>query len=325
MKPLVVVLGASGFLGTAVTRQLLERPIRLRLVARRSIEVPAGSLAEVEIRSADLAEPGAVASAVEGADAVIHLVAHIDGPSTWRVEEGDTVAERVNLGLVHDLVDAFRGRQGPPPVVVFSGSMSQVGKPTGGPALETDADLPDTVYDRQKLAAEHALRDATAEGVVRGTTLRLATLYGQGSGPSALERGVVSAMMRRAFAGEPLTMWHDGTVARDLICVDDVASAFVAALDHADALAGKHWLIGTCQSVRIGDLFTMIAEVVATHTGREPVPVVSVASEHAGASDMVDFVSGSTAFAQVTGWAPQVDLRPALDGAARAMERIHHG
>jgi dTDP-4-keto-6-deoxyhexose 4-ketoreductase len=131
VKPLVVVLGASGFLGTAVTRQLLARPIRLRLVARRPIEVPAGSLADVEIRSADLAEPGAVADAVEGADAVIHLVAHIDGPSTWRVEEGDPVAERVNLGLVHDLVDAFRGRQGPPPVVVFSGSMSQVGKPTG--------------------------------------------------------------------------------------------------------------------------------------------------------------------------------------------------
>ncbi|WP_158890377.1 NAD-dependent epimerase/dehydratase [Amycolatopsis anabasis] len=319
-KPLVVVLGASGFLGTAVTAELADRPIRLRLVARRPATVPVGAKAETEVRTADLTAPGALADAVAGADAVIHLVAHITGASTWRVEEGDTTANRVNLGLVHDLIDALRAqrRDGPPPVVVFSGSLSQVGKPTGPRITGSEFDEPASEYDRLKLAAEQALRDATTDGVVRACTLRLATLYGQGNGPLDLERGVVSAMMRRAFAGEPLTMWHDGTVARDLVCVDDVARAFAAALDHADALAGRHWLIGTGESTAIGDLFAAIADAVAAVTGRPPVPVESVESEHAGASDLLDFVVGSTAFGETTGWSPQVSLRAALHRAAVA-------
>lgn len=319
-KPLVVVLGASGFVGNAVTRELAGRPIRLRLVARRPIEVPANATAEIEVRSADLTAEGELARAVQDADAIIHLVAHIQGASTWRVTEDDTVAERVNLGLVHDLIAALRQRQGgSPPAVLFSGSMSQVGKPTGGRIIGDEPDLPVTVYDRQKLAAEQALEAATAEGVLRGITLRLATVYGQGNGPVALERGVVSAMLRKAFAGEPLTMWHDGTVARDLVCVDDVARAFAAALDHADALAGRHWLIGTGLPTRVGDLFGSIAELVAEITGKPAVPVISELPDHVDASDLLDFVVGSTAFCEVTGWAPRVALRSALTRAAAAM------
>lgn len=320
-RPLVVVLGASGFVGTAVTRELVERPIRLRLVARRDIAVPAGGLAEVEACSRDLTAPGELAAAVADADVVIHLVAHIKGASTWRVTEDDAAAERVNLGLMHDLLAAFRAarRRQPPPVVVFAGAMSQVGKQSGGLVDGSEQDEPATEYDRQKLAAELALRAATAEGLVRGITLRLATVYGQGAGPCALERGVVAAMMRRAFAGQPLTMWHDGTVARDLVCVDDVARAFVAAVDHADALAGRHWLIGTGQSTLVGDLFSTIAEVVSAHTGLPPVPVVQVRPENAEAGDLLDFVVGSSAFADLTGWSPRVSLREALSRAAAAM------
>lgn len=319
-KPLVVVLGASGFVGNAITRELASRPIRLRLVARRAVDVPEHATADVEVRTADLTAEGELARAVQDADAIIHLVAHIQGAATWRVTEDDTVAERVNLGLVHDLIAALRRRQGgEPPAVVFAGSMTQVGKPTGALITGTEPDRPATVYDRQKLAAEQALEAATAEGVLRGVTLRLATVYGQGNGPVALERGVVSAMLRKAFAGDPLTMWHDGTVARDLVCVDDVARAFAAALDHTEALTGRHWLIGTGQPTRVGDLFATIAELVADITGKPPVSVVSEQPEHVAAQDLMDFVAGTTSFGEVTGWAPQVALQSALPRAAAAM------
>ncbi|WP_234373188.1 NAD-dependent epimerase/dehydratase family protein [Streptomyces sp. H-KF8] len=65
-RPLVVVLGASGFIGSPLTRALAGRPVRLRLVARRATPVPDGALAETEVRTTDLAAPGAIAEAVEG-------------------------------------------------------------------------------------------------------------------------------------------------------------------------------------------------------------------------------------------------------------------
>ncbi|GAA4024792.1 hypothetical protein GCM10022247_56520 [Allokutzneria multivorans] len=316
-SPLVVVLGASGFVGTALTRQFAGRDVRLRLVSRRRIVAPTGCRAEVETLASDLTQSGAVAEAVAGADVVIHLAAHIAGSSTWRVAEGDTSAKRVNLGVMHEVISALSGRR-TPPVVVFAGSISQLGEPSG---LITGGELdsPVTEYDRHKLAAERALNEATADGLVRGVTLRLPTLYGQGIGPSSLERGVLAAMMRRAFSGQPLTMWHDGSVARDLLCVDDAARAFVAALDHADALAGRAWLIGTCVATPMGSAFHSVASLVASVTGEPAVPVVQVEPEHAVTTDLLDFVVGTKEFGNVTGWAPRVELSSALRGAAETM------
>lgn len=322
--PLVTVLGSSGLLGTAITRELAARPLRLRLVGRRTTAVPLLARADIDVRTVDLAEPGAVAEAVEGADAVIHLVAHIAGASTWRVSSDDPVAERVNSGLARDLVDAARARRsGPAPVVLLSGSMSQAGRSSARGRIDgSELDRPLTTYDRQKLRAEHAIRDASAEGVLRGSTLRLATLYTQGSDSPVLDRGVVAAMMRRAFAGEPLTMWHDGSVTRDLVCVDDVARAFLAALDHADVLDGRSWLVGTGRATRIRDLFETIATLVSHHTGRDPVPVVSVPpAGHSMPTDQMDLVLDPTRFQRATGWEPRVPLIDGLDNLAAAMAR----
>lgn len=322
-KRLITVLGASGLLGTAITRELAGRPVRLRLVGRRPTTVPADCRAEVETRTVDLTTDGELADAVAGADTVIHLVAHIAGPGTWRVSAGDRVAERVNLGLVSELVAALRAqRRRTPPVVVFAGSMSQVGRATRQLIDGSEPDEPLTGYDRQKLAAERILEVATAEGVLRGVTLRLATLFGQGTDPIHLDRGVVAAMTRRAVAGLPLTMWHEGTVKRDLLCVDDAARAFVAAVDRAPQLAGRHWLVGTGRATSVRELFTIVSERVSAATGEPAVPVVSVAPpEHSMPTDLLDFVLDPSAFVGASGWEPRVSLREALERVAVAFAK----
>lgn len=319
-KRLVVVLGASGLVGTALTRELAARPGRLRVVARRGALVPTIRRAEVEVRRADLTEPGEIERAVADADVVVHLVAHTTGAGEWRSAENDGAAERVNLGLMYDLIDAIRAqRRARPPVVVFAGSISQVGRPPSARLTGDEPDEPVTVYDRHKLAAERALQDATAEGVLRGITLRLGTLFTQGTDPGSLDRGVVATMTRRALAGDPLTMWHDGTVRRDLLCVDDAAQAFMAALDHPDTLAGRHWLVGSGGSTSVGELFTAIAKAVSTLTGKSPVPVTSVAPpKESLAADMVDFLLDPSSFEEATGWSARIPLEEALEHMAKS-------
>jgi nucleoside-diphosphate-sugar epimerase len=311
-RPLITVLGASGFIGSAVTAALAERPIRLRIVARRPALPPPGGRAAVEVRTADLTARYAVATAVAGSDVVVHVVLDAAG---WRGADGDARTERVNVGVMRDLVEALRcGRApgAPPPVVVFAGSASQVGSPDTLPVDGTEADQPDTAYDRQKQSAEHLLRTATEHGVLRGVSLRLPTVFGPGPTATA-DRGVLSTMTRQALDGEALTMWHDGTVERDLLFVDDVATAFLAAIDHPNALAGRHWLLGTGRGERLGDVFHMIADLVATHTGRSPVPVVSVPPpDGLAVTDLRSMVVDSTAFRSATGWSPRVPLRDGL-------------
>ncbi|MFL1377181.1 MULTISPECIES: NAD-dependent epimerase/dehydratase family protein [unclassified Nocardiopsis] len=321
-RPLVVVLGASGFIGSAVTRELARRPVRLRLVARRPVPVPGHRTADVETRTADLTEPGELARCVAGADAVLHLVAHLGGGTGWRIADGDDTAERVNVGLVRDLVEALRARRGsgPAPQVVFSGTTTQVG-PVDRVRLDgSEEDRPRSTYDRHKLAAEQALKAATAEGVLRGTALRLPTVFGHGPLSTARDRGVVSTMVRRALAGEPLTMWHDGSVLRDLVYVDDVARAFAAALDHPDHLAGRHWLVGTGDGAPLGEVFARIAEITAETTGGPRVPVVSVdPPEQSEATDFRSMVIDPAPFRKATGWSPEVPLTEGLRRTVAAL------
>lgn len=64
-RPLIVVLGASGFMGSAVVDRLAGLPVTVRAVARGLSPVPAEAVADVETHQVDLARPGALADAVE--------------------------------------------------------------------------------------------------------------------------------------------------------------------------------------------------------------------------------------------------------------------
>ncbi|GAA4900169.1 NAD-dependent epimerase/dehydratase [Streptomyces coeruleoprunus] len=313
--PLVALLGATGFIGSAVLRELAGRPVRIRAVSRRPAPVPADARADVEVRSADLTAPGEMAAALADADVVVPAVLYSAATSTWRIEDGDTEAERVNVGLVRDLVAALadRGPGSARPTVVFTGTVGQAG-PCGGRTLDgTEADRPVGAYDRQKLAAEQLLLAAHGHGVLLGTSLRLPTVFGYGPHSTANDRGVISAMTRRALSGEPITMWHDGTVRRDLVYVEDVARAVAAAIDHGEALAGRHWIVGTGVARPLGEVFTRVAALVAERTGKPPVPVVSVEPpSHADAGDFADIAVDPSAFRRATGWSPLTPLGDAL-------------
>ncbi|MFJ7075539.1 NAD-dependent epimerase/dehydratase family protein [Streptomyces sp. NPDC098781] len=317
--PLVTVLGASGFIGAAVTAALVAEGTRVRAVSRRPAPLPAHHADLVETRTADLTGAGSLAGAVDGSDAVVNLCLCDGG---WRAAKS-AVGERVNVGVMRDLLTwaAHQPRgAGGPPVVVQAGAVSQIGVPPEGRRIDgTEPDEPVGVYARQKLVAEQALKAATRDGVVRGVALRLSTVFGD-SHPRVADRGVVATMIRRALAGESLTMWHDGTVARDLVYVHDVAAAVTAALRHADALGGRHWLVGAGESLPLREVFTAVAGTVARYTGKPAVPVVGVdAPADAPLTDFRDNLLDVSAFRAATGWRPRVPFHQALENTVAAL------
>jgi nucleoside-diphosphate-sugar epimerase len=304
--PLVTVLGASGFLGSAVVAELARRPIRLRAVSRRPPAVPTGARAAVETRTADVTVRTELRSALAGSDAVVDLLLPSDG---WRGGRGGE-GERVIVGVVRELLDHFAAA-GSRPAVVLAGSTSQVGVPARLPVDGTGTDRPASDYDRHKLAAERLLTAAARENVVRGTTLRLSTVYGCGPPGGAPDRGVLAAMTRRALEGRPLTVWQAGPILRDFLHVTDAAAAFACAVDRAGDLSPGHWVVGSGEAASLHEVFQAIARTVAELTGDPPVAVRSVPPPpEAAPTDLASMVVDASAFRSVTGWRPRVP-RPA--------------
>ncbi|RSN56158.1 NAD-dependent epimerase/dehydratase [Amycolatopsis sp. WAC 04182] len=314
----ITVLGASGFVGSAVTRALARQPIRLRAVSRRGLALPGGQ-AETTVVAADLTDRPALAEAVAGSDAIVYLLLADGG---WRVAETEE-AERVNLGVMRDLVDVVSGQ----PLVLYGGAASQVGVPPREPIDGSETDEPGTPYDRQKLAAEQILKKATADGRVRGISLRLPTVFGETLTEGAnSDRGVVSAMARRALDGQDLTIWGDGTVRRDLVHVEDIATAFTAALAAPEALVGGHWLLGAGRGDQLADVFRLVAKEMAAHTGRGPVDVLCVdPPSHAPSTDLRSVTIDSTPFRAVTGWRPEISLPEGVRRTVAALTTPVHG
>ncbi|WP_211659195.1 NAD-dependent epimerase/dehydratase [Phytoactinopolyspora halophila] len=320
-KPVVSVLGASGYLGSVLTGFLANLPIRLRAVARRHSPVPERSLAEIEVCATDLTDPGCLADAVADADVVFHLCKHSGG---WRDAEHDPDSERTNVGTMRELVETFRVRRpvGEPPLVVLAATTSQVGRPPDHPLNGRESDRPVTAYDRQKLAAERILKAANDEAVIRGVSLRLPTVFGQSRRSEVPDQGVIATMVRRALAAEPLTMWHDGTVKRDLVYVEDVVEAFLAAMRRPDVLAGHHWLVGSGRQYELRTVFEAVAESVATHSGKPAVPVLSVQPPpHAPVIDFLSVMIDPTPFRLASGWCARTELRDAVDRTVACLLR----
>lgn len=299
----VLITGSTGLIGSAVVRRLGTTGTTLRLGRRTPGPVDPNTVL------GDVRDPRFWNRAMPGVDAVIHLAAQ----TSLRVAERHPAVDRaINVtALRHLLVAARKYRRRP--VVLIAGTETQAGIPASIPLDERSPDRPVTVYDRNKLIAERLLKSAVRRGTVRGACLRFPTVYGPGPRERAADRGMVGTVVRQALAGTPLSVFGSGSWRRDFLYVDDAAEAFVAALQHVDAVDGRHFVVGTGVGVPVADLMHTVAAVVARHTGRPPVPVRQVAPPNGWRSiDERDIVLNARAFRAATGWRPHHDLAAGL-------------
>ena len=84
---LLAITGGAGRVATAL-RPLLHERYRLRLL---DVRQPTDDVAEAEFRQIDVASLGGVESALEGADAVLHLAANPSTSATWAAVRGDNI------------------------------------------------------------------------------------------------------------------------------------------------------------------------------------------------------------------------------------------
>jgi nucleoside-diphosphate-sugar epimerase len=301
----IVITGARGYIGTALTRRFARAPQPLCLVSRSAAQpaLPPDARATIVHVTADLRQERAWIELLARADALVHL--------SWRSDlkaaEADPVGDdAINVEPVRALVRAAETAGGP--LIIFASTVTIVGATHANPVDESTPDRPCTTYDRHKLACEVLLREATERGVLRAVSLRLANVYGFGGVSINRNRGILNTMMERAVAGQPLTLYGDGAGVRDFIHVDDVVEAICAALNCERVSDGRSYVIASGRGTSLAETFRLVAEEAQRATGR--MPEIRHVPEPADLHPIErrNFIGNSRRYQELTGWRPRIAL-----------------
>jgi UDP-glucose 4-epimerase len=221
-----MVTGGAGFIGSHLCEALVGQGNTVRVLDDLSTG-RRGNLANgVTLIEADVADPVAVADALDDVDGCFHLAAIAS------VEKGLThwlATHRTNLAGTITLFDAIR-RQGRRMPVVYASSAAVYGDAAAVPILETCPREPLSAYGADKYACELHARVASHVHGIPTVGFRFFNVYGPRQDPNSPYSGVISIFCERIAAGKPISIFGDGQQTRDFVNVADVVRALVAGM-----------------------------------------------------------------------------------------------
>ncbi|MGE5408912.1 MAG: NAD-dependent epimerase/dehydratase family protein [Syntrophothermus sp.] len=312
-----LVTGAHGFVASHLTKALLERAGAVRVLdrpeprlgdlgrPRRSALELLGVSGEVEVVEADLREPGAVAAAVAGCDAVFHLAAQtIVGVAREAPLETFETNVRGAWNVFEACCEAGVER------VVFASSDKAYG---ASPELPYREDFPlraANPYDASKAAADVIARSYARAYDLPLAVTRFANVYG--GGDLNFTR-LIPETAAAVLDGRPPVIRSDGSPERDFLHVDDAVSAYleIAAALEAEGARGEAFNAGGGRPHSVREVVGLIA--AAADADVEP--------EYLGrgtpAGEIDRQYVDSTKLREQTGWEPRI---PLADGLVRTLE-----
>lgn len=104
------------------------------------------------------------------------------------------------------------------------------------PTIETDPAKPASIYAATKYAQEDLVKVACSALGIDYAILRLQNVYGEGQSLNNPYTGILSIFSTRIRRGQHLPIFEDGLETRDFVHVDDVANAFLAAVQKSGAI-----------------------------------------------------------------------------------------
>jgi len=226
----LLITGGAGFIGSNFIRHILNSYPRYRIINLDKLTY-AGNLDNLRdvadhtnysfIRG-DICDREAVATAMAGADAVVHFAAesHVD-----RSIESAADFISTNITGTQTLLDSARAARVSRFVMISTdevmGSCEENGYFT-----EASAIRPNSPYAASKAAAEHLARAAHITFGLDVVTTRASNNYG----PYQFPEKLIPLMIANAIEDRPLPVYGDGLNVRDWLYVEDCCRAIDAVL-----------------------------------------------------------------------------------------------
>jgi UDP-glucuronate 4-epimerase len=262
----VLVTGAAGFIGSHLVEALSAQdnevvgidnfdPFYPRAMKERNLR-EVGTRPGFCFREQDMLDVPALLALLTPETVIVHLAAK----AGVRPSLADPVGyARANVAGTAAVLEA--ARQAGVSRIVFGSSSSIYGDSTPAPFKEDAVAIaPVSPYAATKRAGELFLSSVAPIYGFRAASLRFFTVYGPRQRPDL----AIHSFARKMVAGQTLTLFGDGTQARDYTYCDDIIAGVIAAIDWtAKAKVGvEHFNLGGNRSIPTESMVAEIARAL---------------------------------------------------------------
>jgi CDP-paratose 2-epimerase len=318
----VLITGGCGFIGCNTAARFIEIGHQVTLFDNLSRVGADSNLdwlrhqRQVEFIHGDVRSLGMLCDLLQARhfDVVIHLAAQVAVTTSITDPEHDF---EVNARGTFNVLEAVRRHR--PEAVVLNASTNKVYgklgslKPREGTLRYDLPHLPDGVNEAQPLdfhspygcskgAADQYVNDYARVFGLRTVNLRQSCIYGYRQF-GIEDQGWVAWFLIAHCVGRDVTIYGDGKQVRDILFIDDLVDAYLAAIDKIEDVRGSSFNIGggPGNAVSLLELLGMIREF----SGR---PLNHTFSEWR-AGDQAVYISDIRLAQQKLGWSPRVSAR----------------
>lgn len=225
----VLITGGAGYIGSVLTRQLLDRGYQVRVLD--CLMYGGESILSLlrqpnfEFYRGDIRKKADIIKALQGVDAVVHLAAIVGDPACARQPQ---LARETNLDASLMLYE-YSQRESQVKRFIFASTCSNYGKMEGSDYIDETAPLkPISLYAELKVAFEQHLLSSKTRADFIPTALRFATVYG--ISPRMRFDLTVNEFTRDAAMGLELVIYGE-QFWRPYCHVEDLARACVLVLE----------------------------------------------------------------------------------------------
>jgi CDP-paratose 2-epimerase len=257
----ILITGGAGFIGCNWAVRLMQSGHAVTILDNLSRKGAASNLEWLNKQGSfrflcgDVRNATVVMEAVKNQDAIYHLAAQVAVTTSVTNPREDF---EINALGTFNVLEAAR-LAGEEPLVVYASTNKVYGgmqdirvteEPTRYRYTDFPCGLPETQpldfhspYGCSKGAGDQYVRDYARIYGLRTVVFRQSCIYGPRQF-GVEDQGWLAHFVIAAAKSRPITIYGDGKQVRDLLWVDDLLSAYEAALTHADSIAGEVFNLG---------------------------------------------------------------------------------
>ena len=270
-KPLWLVTGGAGFIGSHIASELVRRGERVRVIdnlstgTRDKLKAIGGKF---EFQKGDITRLKDCEKACKGVAYVLHQAAIRSVPKSM---DRPIPSNEANVaGTLNMLIAA---RDAKVKRFVYASSSSAYGNCKVFPQREDMRPQPMSPYAVSKLAGEHyAIVFAKSFGL-ETVSLRYFNVFGPRQDPESLYSAVIPKFMEQAYLGVPLDVHWDGRQSRDFTFVANVVRANILAAKGPKSVSGEVYNVANSETYSLLDVVEGIEEITGGKLERRHHPM----------------------------------------------------